>query len=112
VNYYRLKSVASVGVCRLMRPYPTQVVTTPCYRYLTENLPARLTATFSFYCFVFPLYISRLVFVATLLGQRDMLEIILKRILKMSSGCIPVLKNRVLAAYLSIKIKNLYLKLT
>jgi len=32
-----------------------------------------------------------------------MLEIILKRILKMSSGCIPVLKNRVLAAYLSIK---------
>jgi hypothetical protein len=77
------------------------VVTTPCYRYLTEDLSARLTATF--YCFVLFFYISRLSFVATLLGQRDMLNIILKRILKMSSGCIPVLKNRVLAAYSSTK---------
>ncbi len=101
VNYYRLKSVASVGVCRLMRPYPTQVVTTPYYRYLSVYLD-RLTATFTLYYFAFVIYISRLSFIVTHLGQRDMLKFILKRILKMSSGCIPVLKNRVLAAYFSI----------
>jgi hypothetical protein len=35
-----------------------------------------------------------------------MLKFIFKRILKMSSGCIPVLKNRVLAAYFSIKMAD------
>jgi len=82
VNYYRLKSVASVGVCRLMQPYPTQVVTTPCYRYLSVYLD-RLTATFTFCYFAFVIYnISRLTFIVTHLGQRDMLKFIFKNFQK------------------------------
>jgi len=39
-----------------------------------------------------------------------MLGFILKNILKMSSGCFPVLKNRVFASYFSIKNNNKKLK--
>jgi len=93
VNYYRLKSVASVGVCRLMRPYPTKVVTTPCYRYLSVYLD-RLTATFTFCYFAFVIYISRLSFIITHLGQRDTLFFIFKNFFKNVKRLYPRFKKQ------------------